>query len=181
MKKFFIIVAAIITMMMACAGPIMTRVHAADDFPLSLAELKIKNESPSIVDNCHYAFANTYSTVNNEVKTGAILVRLNDIYLNDIRIKRVVDSLVDGTFSDESSGMFREIYNSLLYGADYHRADNFYVLLDLMPYIDAKWKTNRDYQNRIDFGRKCLYNMTCSGIFSSDRTVKEYAKDIWKL
>ncbi len=104
-----------------------------------------------------------------------------DIYLNDIRIKRVVDSLVDGTFSDESSGMFREIYNSLLYGADYHRADNFYVLLDLMPYIDAKWKTNRDYQNRIDFGRKCLYNMTCSGIFSSDRTVKEYAKDIWKL
>lgn len=84
MKKFFIIVAAIITMMMACAGPIMTRVHAADDFPLSLAELKIKNESPSIVDNCHYAFANTYSTVNNEVKTGAILVRLNDIYLNDI-------------------------------------------------------------------------------------------------
>ena len=62
----------------------MTRVHAADDFPTTLEALKIKNESPALVDNCHYAFANTYSTVNNEVKTGAILVRLNDIHLNDI-------------------------------------------------------------------------------------------------
>ena len=83
-KKFCIFMAAVFTMLISCAGPIMTRVHAADDFPSTLEALKIKNESPSIVDNCHYAFANTYSTVNNEVKTGAILVRLNDIHLNDI-------------------------------------------------------------------------------------------------
>lgn len=83
-KKFCIFMAAVFTMLISCAGPIMTRVHAADDFPTTLEDLKIKNESPALVDNCHYAFANTYSTVNNEVKTGAILVRLNDIYLNDI-------------------------------------------------------------------------------------------------
>lgn len=83
-KKFCIFMAAVFTILISCAGPIMTRVHAADDFPTTLEALKIKNESPALVDNCHYAFANTYSTVNNEVKTGAILVRLNDIHLNDI-------------------------------------------------------------------------------------------------
>lgn len=83
-KKVFIIIAAIITMMMACAGPIMTRAHAADDFPLSLAELKIKNESPGLVDNCHYAFCNTYVSVNNESKTGAIVVRINDTFLDKV-------------------------------------------------------------------------------------------------
>lgn len=71
-------------MMMACAGPLVTRVHAADDFPLSLAELIIKNESPGLVDNCHYAFCNTYVSVNNVSKTGAILVRINDTYLDKV-------------------------------------------------------------------------------------------------
>lgn len=83
-KKVFIIVAAIINMMMACAGPIMTCVHAADDFPLSLAELKIKNESPALVDNCHYVFCNTYVSVNNESKTGAIVARINDTFLDNV-------------------------------------------------------------------------------------------------
>ena len=83
-KKFCIFMAAVFTMLISCAGPIMTRVHAADDFPTTLEALKIKNESPGIVANSHYTFCNTYVSVNNESKTGAILVRLNDIYLNDI-------------------------------------------------------------------------------------------------
>lgn len=83
-KKVFIIIAAIITMMMACAGPLMTRVHAADDFPTTLEALKIKNESPGLVNNCHYAFCNTYVLVNNESKTGAIVVRINDTFLDKV-------------------------------------------------------------------------------------------------
>ena len=84
MKKVITLILAILSMMMACAGPIMTRVHAADDFPLSLAELKIKNESPALVDNCHYVFFNTYVSVNNESKTGAIVARINDTFLDNV-------------------------------------------------------------------------------------------------
>lgn len=84
MKKIIALIFATITMMMACAGPIITRVHAADDFPLSLAELIIKNESPGLVNNCHYAFCNTYVSVNNESKTGAIVARINDTFLDNV-------------------------------------------------------------------------------------------------
>lgn len=83
-KKVFIIIAAIITMMMACAGPIMTRVHAADDFPLSLADLKIKNESPGLVDNSHYVFCNTNLSDLDDSKTGAIVVRIIDTFLDNV-------------------------------------------------------------------------------------------------
>lgn len=98
------------------------------------------------------------------------------------RIRRVVDTLVDGTFSDNGTGMFQELYDSLLKGASWHKPDNYYLLLDLLPYCDAKLQTNRDYrEDRVAFTRKCLLNTANAGKFSSDRTIREYAREIWQV
>lgn len=101
------------------------------------------------------------------------------IYNDNPRIRKVLDTLVDGTFNDGGTGMFRDLYESLLNGAHWHRADHYYILLDLIPYCDAKLKCNSDYSDRQAFTRKCYLNMANSGKFSSDRTIQEYAKEIW--
>lgn len=103
------------------------------------------------------------------------------IYEDKPQVKRILDTLIDGTFSDENSGMFRELYDSILEGAGWHKPDNYYILLDLEDYIEAKLKANREYNNREGFAGKCLANIANSGYFSSDRTIREYAQDIWKL
>jgi starch phosphorylase len=93
----------------------------------------------------------------------------------------VVDTLVDGTFSDGRTGMFRELYDSLLEGASWHRPDNYFLLRDFLPYCDARMKVNSDYRNREAFARKCILNIAASGPFTSDRTIKQYSDEIWKL
>lgn len=96
-------------------------------------------------------------------------------------IKRVLNALIDGTLDDDGTGMFRELYFSLMDGASWHRADNYYVIGDLKAYVDAKLRVNADYKDRIAFARKCWINMSSAGKFSSDRTIAEYAEDIWKI
>jgi len=96
-------------------------------------------------------------------------------------IRRVVETLVDGTFSDGGSGDFKELYQSLLDGASWHSPDNYYVLGDLESYVQAKLRCNSDYKNSIEFGKKMWMNMCNSGKFSSDRTVTDYADNIWML
>lgn len=103
------------------------------------------------------------------------------LYDYDEKIRRVVDTLVNGTLNDGGSGLFREIYDSLLYGAGWTRPDNYYVLGDLNSFIDARLQLNRDYQDRAAFAKKCYLNMANSGKFSSDRTIRHYSKDIWKI
>ncbi|MBE5934852.1 MAG: glycogen/starch/alpha-glucan phosphorylase [Lachnospiraceae bacterium] len=102
-----------------------------------------------------------------------------DMYKKEPRIKKVVDTLIDGTFDDEGTGMFKELYTSLLEGAHWHKADNYYLLLDLLPYCDAKLRVNKDYSNTIEFRRKCFMNTCNAGKFSSDRTIYDYATEIW--
>ncbi len=103
------------------------------------------------------------------------------MYDGDARIRRVMDTLVNGALSDSGTGAFNEIYNSILFGAEWHAPDQYFVLLDLMPYIDAKLRANRDYQDAVSFGRRCLMNVASAGKFSSDRAVKQYAEEIWHL
>ena len=103
------------------------------------------------------------------------------MYDADPRIRRAMDTLVGGALSDSGTGSFCEIYNSILYGASWHAPDQYFTLLDLMPYIDAKLRVNRDYQHAQAFGRKCLLNIASAGMFSSDRAVKQYAEEIWHL
>lgn len=100
---------------------------------------------------------------------------------SDPKIKRVLNALIDGTIDDNGTGMFRELYFSLLDGASWHKPDNYYVIGDLKSYVDAKLKVNSDYKDKLAFARKCWLNMCSAGKFSSDRTIAEYADEIWKI
>ncbi len=103
------------------------------------------------------------------------------LYKADPRLKKVVDTLVDGTFSDGGTGMFKELYTSLLEGASWHKPDHYFIFADFEAYVETKLRANRDYRDREAFGRKCLLNVANAGKFSSDRTIKDYARDIWGL
>lgn len=105
----------------------------------------------------------------------------NVIYNSNPRIKRVVDTLIDGTFDDNGTGMFKELYDSLLKGASWHKPDNYYLLEDLLSYVDAKLQANKDFSDTYAFRRKCFINTANAGKFSSDRTIHDYAVDIWKV
>ena len=101
------------------------------------------------------------------------------VYEYEPRVRRVVDTLIDGTFSDDNTGAFADLHRSLLYGASWHRPDNYFVLLELLPYIERKLQAIYDTRNPIAFGRKCLINVASAGKFSSDRTIRQYAQETW--
>ncbi len=103
------------------------------------------------------------------------------LYEQNPRIKKVVDTLIDGTFDDGGTGMFRELYNAILEGASWHKPDHYYLLLDFIPYCEARLKANSDYSDRFHFTQKCFINAANAGKFSSDRTIKQYAKEIWGI
>ncbi len=104
------------------------------------------------------------------------------LYSENTRIVRVLNTLIDGTFDDGGSGAFRELYFSLLDGASWHKPDHYYVLGDLENYVQAKLKANSDFKfNHDEFIKKSWINMASAGKFSSDRTVSDYANEIWKI
>lgn len=111
-----------------------------------------------------------------------------DIYNSDENIRLVLDSLIDGTFDDGINdkdgtieGSFHELYNSLLKGARWHNADNYFILKDLNSYFEARIRLNNDFKDEMSFARKCFINTANAGFFSSDRTIRAYAKEIWNL
>ena len=101
------------------------------------------------------------------------------IYDTDHHLHRAIDTLVDGTVPTDDAQ--RELYHALLDGASWHKADNYYVLLDYASYMDAKLRANHDYADRLAFGRKCLENIASGSKFSSDRTIRQYADEIWHI
>lgn len=104
------------------------------------------------------------------------------IFAENPEIKAVVSSLIDGTVSDGGSGDFRELYTSLLDGASWHTPDHYYLLGDLVNYVETKLKANKDYKyNKLDFAKKQWLNMCNAGKFSSDRTIADYAENIWNI
>ncbi len=104
------------------------------------------------------------------------------VFASNPMIKKVVSSLIDGSVSDGGSGDFRELYKSLLDGASWHAPDHYYLLGDLESYVDAKLKSNSDYSdNRLAFAKKQWLNMCNAGKFSSDRTIADYAENIWNI
>lgn len=105
--------------------------------------------------------------------------RARDIYDSNAHLRRAIDTLVDGTVPTDDAQA--ELYHALLDGASWHRADHYFVLLDYESYLDAKLKANRDYGDRLAFGRKCLENVASSAKFSSDRTIRQYAQEIWHI
>ena len=103
--------------------------------------------------------------------------RSRDIYERDARIRRVVDTLVDGTV--ETDDGLRELHSSLLDGASYHQPDHYYLLLDYVSYLVTKKRAISDWRDRDAFARKCLINIASAGKFSADRSIKDYAETIW--
>ena len=101
------------------------------------------------------------------------------IYDSDPYLRRAIDTLVDGTVPTDDGQ--RELYHALLDGTHWHRADHYYVLLDYASYLDAKLRANRDYADRMAFGRKCLMNVASAAKFSADRTIRQYAEEIWHI
>ena len=104
-----------------------------------------------------------------------------NLYLSDADHKRAVESLIDGTFSDDGTGEFKELYDSLTTGANWHSPDNYFVLFDLDSYVKTLIKVCDDYSDKKEFAKKQLINTANSAYFSSDRTIKEYADDIWGI
>ena len=125
----------------------------------------------------------------NNYRFGATVEELNEIaasynpfeyYSKDEDIKDVVDSLVSGEFKDDDTYYFLDIYNELIKGQN-GRADQYYLLKDFESYKNTHEKLNKDYRNKLEWSRKCLKNIANSGFFSSDRTIVNYADDIWKI
>ena len=103
-----------------------------------------------------------------------------EIYRNDPDIHKILDQLVDGTFSHGDREMFREIYNSFL-APSYGRADQYFILKDFRSYAEARERVNKAYQDKAHWAKMAMLNTANSGKFTSDRTIEEYVRDIWHL
>jgi starch phosphorylase len=95
-------------------------------------------------------------------------------------LAKVVNQLVDGTY-DPTRQLFKELYDSLLYGVEGNRPDVYYILADFDEYCRAQEESAVAFEDRIGWAKKMLKNIANSGKFSSDRTIEDYVKDIWKL
>lgn len=102
---------------------------------------------------------------------------------NTVRgLKRVLDALNNGTLGHENSGMFGDLRSSLLDGQGVHAQDTYYVLGDFESYREARDRMANDYVAApLDWAKKAWLNICLSGRFSSDRTIADYANEVWKL
>ena len=104
-----------------------------------------------------------------------------DIYFNDWELKRVVDQLMDGTYAGGNHEMYKNLYNSLLNTHCTNRPDTYFILKDFRAYAEAQKKVEAAYRDVQRWSKMAMMNTACSGKFTSDRTIEEYVKDIWKL
>ena len=103
------------------------------------------------------------------------------IYKKNALLRRALDTLVDGTFPDDD-GMLKELHDAILEGASWHKPDHYFVMQDFESYHEARIRAIRDAKaDENAFARKCLMNVAYSGKFSSDRTIRQYAKEIWSV
>ena len=104
------------------------------------------------------------------------------VYDNNQLVRRAVDSLIDGSIAndDDSRRVFTEIYNSLLVG-DWRKPDYYFNLYELEGYVKRRIEAIYDTRNELEFYGKCIKNTVNAGKFSSDRTIKEYANELWHI
>ncbi len=103
-----------------------------------------------------------------------------EFYNRSPLMKKCVDALTDGTF-DDPDGALKDLSDSLLVGASWHAADHYFVLKDFEPYLEAKLKLNRAFADKRVIAKMALENIASAGKFSSDRSVMDYARDIWGI
>ena len=104
-----------------------------------------------------------------------------DIYNSDADIRRVVNQLVDGTYSKGDKEMYRDLYNSLLTAQGGSKADTYFILKDFRSYADTQKKVEEAYRDKDRWAKMALLNTASCGKFSSDITIQEYVDDIWHL
>ncbi len=97
-------------------------------------------------------------------------------YEQDLSLKTVVDALVDGTFCDGGTGEFQDLYNSLV-----NEGDTYFLLADFVAFKEAEDKVFKAYKDQKHWAQMSLINIANSGIFSSDRTILQYANEIWGI
>ena len=103
-------------------------------------------------------------------------------YLNrNPALARALTQLIDGTYTPPFDNSFRELYDSLVYGVEGQRPDVYYVLADFDAYAAAQERIVEYYRDPMKWAKMCLLNIARSGKFSSDRTIEDYVRDIWKL
>ena len=122
-----------------------------------------------------YIFGHTVEQINAQKDS----YRARDIYDVNDRLRKAINTLVDGTVPTDDAQ--KELFHALLDGTHWHKADHYFVLLDYASYMEKKLEANRDYKDRLSFGRKCLLNIASGAKFSSDRTIRQYAKEIWHI
>lgn len=98
-----------------------------------------------------------------------------DLYNSDTRIRRIMDALSSNMFSPGEPGIFKPIFQNIM------TSDYYLLLADVGSYIDTQAKVGKDFLNKASWGKKAILNVAHSGKFSSDRTIAEYAKDIWDV
>ncbi|WP_026507761.1 glycogen/starch/alpha-glucan phosphorylase [Butyrivibrio sp. MC2013] len=102
------------------------------------------------------------------------------VYNSDPELKRVVDHLVDGTFSRDKE-LFRPLWNSLLNTRDTSKADTYFILKDFRSYADAQARVREAYKDQMAWAKMAVMQTACCGKFSSDRTIQDYVDEIWHL
>ena len=99
-----------------------------------------------------------------------------DMYNNNPMIKRVMDSLLTGEWAEDDKDKYRMIFDEIMY-----RSDEYFILKDVEAYSEAFNRIVTMYSDRMSWAKKCLINIAKSGYFSSDRTIEQYAKEIWHI
>ena len=99
-----------------------------------------------------------------------------DLYHADAELAAVVDSLRDGTFAGPDAAALREIWSALM-----ERGDRFLHLADFRPYLDAQARAGELFNDPRAWAAKAIRNVAAMGAFSSDRAIREYAREIWNL
>ena len=104
-----------------------------------------------------------------------------EIFNSDSNVREVLVQLVDGTYSKDNPERFRPLYNALLYGENGSPADRYFILKDFESYADAQRRIVDAYRDQRGWAKMAMLNTASAGKFSSDRTIEEYVRDIWKL
>ena len=105
----------------------------------------------------------------------------SQLFNTDQDIRHVLMQLINGEFSPQNPELFRELYNSLLIDGGYNRPDPYFILKDFRSYAEAQERVEAAYRDTSGWAKKARIKGACSGKFTSDRTIKEYVDEIWKL
>jgi len=103
-----------------------------------------------------------------------------EIYSENMVIKSIVDSFIDGTFSKENQNLFQELYRELVFGRNGF-ADQYLLLRDFSSYLDAGHRMAKGFVNPDVWNKKANINVSKAGFFSSDRSIMDYNERIWHL